>query len=201
MDTRTDIQHAGDQAGLRQPVKKASFHILLILLIWFYSDRLGADVAMQSFDAGQVTFELTDHAGNAFTQEDIKGKYTLLAFGFTHCRHICPMMVANMGLTLNIMDGNAMGVFISVDTERDTPEIAHAYASGFNKAIVGLAGDYEQIQKAATSFGVSFVVTKSQKAYTVEHTSDIFVIDPDGRVVDTFALNANPAEIAAAMQP
>jgi protein SCO1/2 len=178
---------------------KARLTLLATVFAGLFSMALIADEGVQSLDSVQVSFELTDHGGNSFTEKNLQGRYVLLAFGFTHCKHICPMMAANMGLALSIAGDDAMGVFISVDTERDSPEVAHAYASKFNKAMIGLGGDYEQIQNAARNFGVSFVVTKSQKAYTVEHTSDIFLIDPEGRLVETYALNANPAEIAAAM--
>lgn len=62
--------------------------------------------------------------------------------------------------------------------------------------MVGLSGSHEQVRSAANNFGISFVVTKSQKAYTVKHTSDIFLTSPDGKLIDVFALNASPLEIA-----
>lgn len=151
------------------------------------------------FENISMEFELVGRGGNVVTEADLRGKYVLLAFGFTRCAHICPMMAANMAMTLNMADKDAMGVFISVDTERDTPAIAHAYASGFHESMVGLSGSHEQVRSAANNFRISFVVTKSQKAYTVEHTSDIFLIDPDGKLIDVFALNAPPLEIAQAM--
>ena len=152
-------------------------------------------------DTVKAAFELQDHDGETVTQESLQGKFVLLAFGFTHCEHICPMMVANMGLALKLAPQNSVGVFISVDTERDTAATAHSYASNFHQNMIGLSGSYEQIREAANNFNVSFVVTKSHKAYTVEHTSDIFVIGPEGQLIDTFAMTANPADIAAAMKP
>lgn len=145
-------------------------------------------------------FELVGKSGDIVTSADFRGKYVLLAFGFTHCAHICPMMAANMAMALNLSDKEAIGVFISVDTERDTPAITHAYASGFHRSMLGLSGSHQQVRTAANNFGISFVVTKSQKANTVEHTSDIFLIDPDGKLIEVFALNAPPMKIAQAMQ-
>jgi protein SCO1/2 len=171
---------------------------ILGMLLLCGSPAIAADAPQGTFD---VEFELTGASGEAFTQQNLHGKYTLLAFGFTNCQHICPMMVANMGLALKLAPENSLGVFISVDTERDTPEIAHEYASNFHSSLVGLSGTFEQVRTAANNFNVSFVVTKSQKAYTVEHTSDIILISPEGEVIDTFALNANPESIAAAMNP
>jgi cytochrome oxidase Cu insertion factor (SCO1/SenC/PrrC family) len=144
-------------------------------------------------------FELVDKDGAVVTSRDLRGNYVLLAFGFTNCAHICPMVAANMARALRLAARDAIGVFVSVDTERDTPAVTAAFASGFHDSIVGLSGNYAQIKSAAENFGVSFVVTKSHKAYTVEHTSDIFLIAPDGRLVDVFALNAQSQDIARAM--
>lgn len=171
---------------------------VLGMLLFCGSSAIAAGASQGTF---KVEIELSDVSGETFTQQNLHGKYTLLAFGFTNCQHICPMMVANMGLALKLAPENSIGVFISVDTERDTPQIAHEYASNFHSSLVGLSGTYEQVRAAANNFNVSFVVTKSQKAYTVEHTSDIFLISPEGEVIDTFALNANPESIVAAMKP
>jgi len=179
-------------------VKKTILNLLVLAALAFAGPLLssGSD---GEFDHIKVEFELLDHEGKPFTQSDLHGKYVLLAFGFTHCQHICPMMGAKMGMTLKIADQEAAGVFISVDTERDTPAITNTYASRFNESMMGLSGSHEQVRKAANHFGVSFVVTKSQKAYTVEHTSDIFLIDPEGKVIDVFTLDAPPGVIAASL--
>ena len=153
------------------------------------------------FEGIKPEFELVNHRGETVTEKDMRGYYVLLAFGFTHCLHICPMMAANMAMALKAAGQNAVGIFISVDSERDTPAVAQAYASSFHPSMMGLGGDYHQIRQAANNFKVSFVVTKSQKAYTVEHTSDIFLIRPDGRLIDVFALNASPKDMADAMRP
>lgn len=181
-------------------VNKAIPNILTALLALLSASPGMALDTVLPFENISIEFELLDRAGKVVTEVDLRGKYVLLAFGFTHCAHICPIMVANMALTLNVTDEKAMGVFISVDTERDTAAITHAYASGFHESMVGLSGSHEQLRSAANNFGISFVVTKSQKGYTVEHTSDIFLISPDGKLIDVFALNASPLEIAQAMK-
>ena len=181
-------------------MNKAIPYILAVFLALFCASPAIALDQELPFENINIKFELLDRTGEVVNEADLRGKYVLLAFGFTHCAHICPMMVANMALTLNVADKKAMGVFISVDTERDTPAIAHAYAAGFHESMMGLSGSHQQVRSAANNFGISFVVTKSHKAYTVEHTSDIFLIGPDGKLIDVFALNAPPLEIAAAMK-
>lgn len=148
----------------------------------------------------KAEFELVGGDGQAVTHLDFRGRYVFLAFGFTNCPHVCPTMAANMAGALKIVGDNASGIFISVDTERDTPEIVHQYASSFDARMIGLGGDYHQVNAAVDNFNVTYVVSKSQKNYTVQHTSNIFVIDPDGRVVEIFPLNARPSELAAVIQ-
>ena len=183
----------------RTQVNKALLNLILAITAFTFGSPLIASEVDSAIAGVKPVFELVNHQGRVVSESDLRGNYVLLAFGFTHCRHICPIMAANMGMALNIAGSKATGVFISVDTERDTPEITHAYASKFNPAMIGLSGSHEQVRAAANNFGISFVVSKTQKAYTVEHTSDIFLISPAGKLIDVFALNAPPGEIAAAM--
>jgi protein SCO1/2 len=159
-----------------------------------------ASAAVAADDPGTVAeFELLGSNGEIVTQMNFRGRYVLLAFGFTNCPHVCPMMAANMAAALKISDRDAAGIFISVDTERDTPDIVQQYASSFHEDMIGLGGSYRQINEATKSFNVTYVVSKSQKNYTVQHTSNIFVIDAEGRIIETFPLNARPGDIAAVL--
>ncbi len=180
-------------------VSKTGLKIFAALAVVLVTSPLRASGSESSFENINIDFELVGESGDVLTAADFRGKFVLLAFGFTRCAHICPIIVANIAMALNVSDANAVGVFISVDTERDTPATVQAYASGFHESIVGLTGSYQQVRSAANNFGISYVVTKSQKAYTVEHTSDIFLIGPDGNLIDSFALNARPSDIAGAM--
>lgn len=148
----------------------------------------------------RVDFELLDRDGNVVRDEDFRGRWLLLGFGFTHCPHICPMMAFNMGGALAATQLPAAGVFVSVDTERDTPAVSDDYAASFGERMLGLGGSIEQINAVAKNFKVSYVVTKTQNTYTVQHTANIYLIGPDGELVDTFAVNTPAAELVAAMQ-
>ena len=153
-------------------------------------------------ELGSVTaaFELVNGDGETVHFDDYAGQNVLVAFGFTNCAHICPMIAANMARAISASDNKVIGIFISVDTERDSPATTHAYASKFGDRMIGLSGSHLQVSDAAQNFGVTFVVTKSQNNYTVQHTPSIFLIAPDGELVDTFAMNTPSADIAAAMQ-
>lgn len=179
---------------------KKSLNLIAALLLFIHSSAALAEIT-PTFDQLRAEFELINASGEVVTERDIRGRNVLLAFGFTNCAHICPMMAANMALALKASQQDAIGVFISVDSERDTPAITQAFAASFHPAMMGLSGSYAQVRRAANSFNISFVVTKTQKAYTVEHNSDIFLIGPDGKILDVFAINASPKIMAEAMKP
>jgi protein SCO1/2 len=148
----------------------------------------------------KADFQLQGRDGELVRDEDYRGRNVLLAFGFTHCVHICPMIAANMASTLKVAEKEAVGIFVSVDTERDTPMATDDYAGSFGAMMTGLSGSYDQVSAAAKNFNATFVITKSEDSYTVQHTPHIFLIGPDGIVIDTFAMNTAPGVIAAAMQ-
>lgn len=154
---------------------------------------------MNSSDGVVVDFDLVDRVGNSVTEEDFRGRYVLLGFGFTHCEHICPLMGLHMGQVVAAASVPTTGIFISVDTERDTAATSDAYAKHFADSMLGLGGSIEQINAAAKNFKVSYAVTKTQDAYTVQHTANIFLIDPQGELVDVFAFIASADEILAAI--
>ncbi len=147
-----------------------------------------------------VDFELLDRHGNVVTDEDFLGRYVLLGFGFTHCAHICPMMALNMGKALSMTELDAAGIFISVDTERDSPKVTDDYASNFGDRMLGLGGNYERVSAAAANFKVSFAVTKTQNNYTVQHTANVYVIDPAGGLLDVFTFATSPETLLGAMR-
>lgn len=147
-----------------------------------------------------VDFELLDRDGHVVTDEDFLGRHVLLGFGFTHCAHICPMMVLNMAKALKMTNLDAAGIFISVDTERDSPEVTDNYASNFGDRLTGLSGSYQQVSAAAANFKVSFAVTKTQDNYTVQHTANVYVINPAGELTDVFTFATSPEILLAAMQ-
>ena len=149
----------------------------------------------------KLEFELMGTEDNLVTLNNFRGKHILLTFGFTQCAHICPVIAANMARALKINpDTNAAGIFISVDTERDTAAITHKYANSFHQRMVGLSGSYEQVNSTAENFKASYSVTKTQKHYTVQHTTSIFHIGPDGNLIDIYAMNTLPEVMSKAMK-
>lgn len=142
-----------------------------------------------------VEFTLVNREGKQVTQEDFLGKYILLTFGYTHCEHICPTILDDIARTLKASGDKMAGIFISVDTERDTPAKTDDYASGFSQKIMGLSGSYEEVAAAANNFNVRYSVTKTQNHYMVQHSSDIFYIDPDGHLIQIYTFNSLPHDL------
>ena len=147
-----------------------------------------------------VDFELLDRAGELVRDEDFRGRYILLAFGFTRCETVCPLLAFSMGQALEATSEDAVGIFVSVDTERDTVEMTDRYAAGFSERMIGLGGDYERINAVTGNFNVNYAVTKTRDSYVVQHTANIYLIGPDGALRDVFAVNATPDMLVDAMQ-
>lgn len=160
---------------------------------------MGADMPHSAVVDMSFDFELVGGSGDLVRDEDFLGKNVLLSLGFTHCPDVCPLIAANMANALKATDKESVGIFVSVDNERDTPEYTHAYASRFGSRMIGLSGDYSQLSAAAKNFSMTFVVTKTPDKYSVQHSPGIFLISPEGELIDVFAINSLPEDIAAAM--
>ncbi len=148
----------------------------------------------------KAAFTLSNGEGQEVTEAVLRNSHALVAFGFTHCAHVCPMLAANMASVIKSSPVPVQGVFISVDTERDTPRITGEYAAGFGAGLLGLSGTHRQVSQAAQNFGVNFVVTKTDKSYTVEHTASTFLVGPGGDIVHVFAFGSSPKEMLETLQ-
>lgn len=164
------------------------------------AQELRSSSVSASFADISLDFELLNGEGERVRRTDLLGHNLLVAFGFTYCPDVCPVIAANMANALRHSDKDALGVFISVDTERDTPQVTDNYASRFGENMMGLSGTHESVSEAAKNFNVTFVVTKTPDTYSVQHSPGTFLISPEGELIEVFAINADPKDIAAAMQ-
>jgi len=133
------------------------------------------------------TLALPDASGKPRTLDDFKGKVTVVFFGFTQCPDVCPTALAEVAEAKKALgpDGaKVQAVFVSVDPERDTPEVIGPYVANFGADFVALRGSLEQTQAAAKEFKVFFakVPGKTEGSYTIDHTAGLYVFDPQGRV-------------------
>jgi protein SCO1/2 len=131
------------------------------------------------------TLELSDHTGRPRRLEDFRGKAVVLFFGFTHCPDVCPTTLADTAQALKALGGEAERVqvlMVTVDPERDTPEALARYVTAFDPRFLGLRGDLPATQRAAKEFKVYFEKRKSGEGYSVDHSGQSYVIDPQGRL-------------------
>ena len=169
------------------------------LLIVFWATGGVSKVAQPAAIGGP--FQLTDQHGKAVTDKSLKGKPTLIFFGYTHCPDVCPTSLFEISEVLRAMGKDAdkvNAVFISVDPERDTPTTMKEYLSSFDPHLEGLSGDPAETAKVITSYRVyAKKVPTKDGDYTMDHTALIYLMDRDGRFVSPFNLKRTPDEAAA----
>jgi protein SCO1/2 len=131
------------------------------------------------------TLELHDHTGKPRRLEDFRGKAVVVFFGFTHCPDVCPTTLADVAQALKQLGADAQRVqvlFVTVDPERDTPEVLARYVTAFDPRFLGLYGDAAATQRAAKEFKVYYEKRKAGAGYSVDHSGQTYVIDPQGRL-------------------
>ena len=129
--------------------------------------------------------ELLDHSGKPRRLEDWRGKAVVLFFGFTHCPDVCPTTLADIAQAVRQLgpDGERVQVLmVSVDPERDTPEALGKYVTAFDRSFIGLRGDLAATKQVAAEFKIYFEKRKQGEGYTVDHSAQSYVIDPQGRL-------------------
>ena len=144
----------------------------------------GIDITGADYATG---FSLTDHNGQPRTLADFKGKAVVIFFGFTQCPDVCPTSMTEMAQAKQLLgaDGDRLqGLFISIDPERDTPEIMKAYMAAFDPTFLALYAKPEELPEVAKSFKIYYkkVVGSSPETYTMDHSAGSYVYDPQGRV-------------------
>ncbi|HET7671425.1 MAG TPA: SCO family protein [Burkholderiales bacterium] len=125
--------------------------------------------------------DLPDTSGRVRRLDEFRGKAVVLFFGFTHCPDVCPTTLADIARITREMD-RVQPIFVSVDPERDTPEQLQNYVKAFDPRIIALRGDLPSTQRLAREFKIYFEKRKQGDTYTVDHSSQTYVIDPQGRL-------------------
>ena len=173
---------------------KTSITILGGCLIIFVFIMLPIVLSVQGKKEGNVasytgsSFTLTDVNNNPITEKSFQGPATALFFGFTHCPDICPMTLNKLNIISEQLkkENKSLKVFfISIDPERDTPEVMRDYLSSFGDQFIGITGEPEKIFKLSQSWSiVSQKIFSENGEYTVNHSSPVILLK-DGKYVAT----------------
>jgi len=171
---------------------KTSINILAGCLIIFLFIMLPVFLSMQDKKDGSIAsfkgsdFSLKDMNNNTITQESFNGPLTAIFFGFTNCPDVCPMTLNKMDIVLDKLKNKKKNVkffFISVDPERDTPEVVKNYLSNFDNNFVGITGEPEKIFLLYQSWGVmSKKIFLENGEYNIDHSSPVILLK-DGNYV------------------
>lgn len=151
-------------------------------------------------------FELVGKDGKTVTDKDFRGRYMLVFFGFTHCPDICPAELQVMSAALDDLGDKAdkvVPIFITVDPERDTPELVTAYVENFGPNFVGLTGSPEAIANAAKAYRVTYQKFQEEGAgdnYSVDHSALLYLMGPDGTFVTHFPYGTSPEKMAETLR-
>ena len=175
-----------------KPLLKSLLLLLTCVLTLAACDRPQAPKA--AFANTDVTgldyaksFSLTDQNGKQRTLNDFKGKVVLVFFGYTHCPDVCPTTLSEMTGIMKALGPDAdklQVIFITLDPERDTPELLASFVPAFDPSFIGLTADQATIDKVAKDFKVfaQKVPSKDGKSYTIDHTAGSYVFDQQGNI-------------------
>lgn len=207
----------GDRRPPRGPTRRALLTASGPLLAACGGDSRHAFDGRRFAAAGDATFtppeagrlvapmELTDHRGRRVGEADFAGRWMLVDFGYTTCADACPTSLGTVSDALDLLGPEAEAVaalFVSFDPGRDTPELLARYVPQFHPDLLGLTGAEEEVAALAARFGVRYwrVPPADPALYKMDHTSLVYLVDPEGRVRQSFWPHHGPEEVAAAIR-
>lgn len=170
--------------------------------LWQQSLKPGIPMPLQGMGDD---FTLTSASGPV-SLHDFRGKVVLVYFGYTHCPDVCPMALGVMAGALDElpegMSNRAEGIFISLDPRRDTPEQLAKFTTFFSAKIHGLTGSPEQLETVADAWRVGFSVpdAPADVSYAVEHSTFLYLVNPEGKVAGLYDEKTGSGEIVAAIR-
>jgi protein SCO1/2 len=188
--------------------KQALIPYLLLLLalaggvLWHESRQvpgLGRVVTTGVADVGGP-FHLVDHTGKAVTEQDFRGRYMLIYFGYSFCPDVCPTTLGVMAEALQKMGAESrrvVPVFITIDPERDTPKVLAEYMKAFGPQFVGLTGSAAEIKDVEKKYRVYAAKRPLEKGgYGMDHSSVLYLMGPNGKLVSFYDEAISPDDLA-----
>ena len=171
-------------------------------LLWHESETvpgLGRSVITGQADVGGP-FRLTDQNGKAVSDADFRGRYMLIYFGYSFCPDVCPTTLSVMAQALDRLGGESRRVrpiFITIDPERDTPQVLGDYLKAFGPNFVGLTGSAAAIKDVEKKYRVYAVKKPLEKgAYGMDHSSVLYLMGPDGKMISFYDEAISPDDLA-----
>ncbi|WP_447525731.1 SCO family protein [Parasphingorhabdus sp. NYA22] len=151
------------------------------------------------------TFTLTNQDGGKTSEDEFKGQYRIIYFGYTYCPDVCPVDLANimLGLKQAEKDDPALAekiqpIFISVDPGRDTPAVLKQYVSAFHPRLIGLTGSAEEIAAVAKKYLIIYDIRKDESSseYLVDHSRQAYLFGPNGEPLALLPFDGTPQQVA-----
>jgi len=150
-------------------------------------------------------FSLVDQNGKPFGLDNLKHQWTFVFFGYTQCPDVCPTSLSMLGQVMRLLEKDPSldtlphGLFISVDPERDTPEMLAQFVPYFYPEFTGATGSQEELQKLTRQLGILYMKSEggSEDNYLVDHSAAIILFDPDGKYHALFNIPHDPKLIAS----
>lgn len=151
-------------------------------------------------------FTLLTHKGDLVTDKSFHGKVVLMFFGYTYCPDYCPMELQNLTEVLNLLDKDHLGdqvqpLFVTIDPRRDTKELLAGFVKRYDPRVIALTGkdeDLESLRKAYKVF--TSKVDDGSEFYLMDHSTFLYLIDKEGKLVSMIRYGTEPAEIASAVK-
>jgi len=147
---------------------------------------------------------LQDPNGRSVTSEDFRGRFQLIAFGYTYCPDICPTTLVEMAAILKQLGdqaGRLQAIFITIDPERDSGQVLKTYTAFFDPRIIGLTGSPALIRRAADNFKIRYAKVHEPGGdpahYAVDHSAGMILLGPDGSFITKFAFATPVDELSA----
>jgi len=168
---------------------------------------VAALIAATPSNAPGGPFALVDGSGATITDKTFRGKWELVFFGYTYCPDLCPTTLSTIADALNELGPLAAQVqplFITVDPQRDTPEIVGAYVKNFDPRIVGLTGSAEAIAAVAAEYKVYYAVHKTGDGpgdYLMDHSGFVYLMNPEGNFARVLSGETSGKAMADKLRP
>ncbi len=192
-------------------IRIVAFALIPVILaayaaVWWQSQQGNPTAAG---DATSVSvggpFTLVDHTGKQVTQESYSGRFLLVFFGYTFCPDVCPTGLGNLAAALDELGEDIehiVPLFITIDVERDTPELLAEYVSHFHESLIGLTGSRDQVDEIARKYRVIYrkVEDPENTYYLMDHTTLTYLMAPDGALVRMFVHGTSPEELAGTIR-